>query len=164
MYTNVLGKRISYRLLLLICTVILSCTSCKKIYEIRPTSFEFVSLNPQGLSSADVDFKVGIDNPTLQVRLSDIFVEVILNGKIIGDVTVAPFVMEARTEKVYDMSALVALRKGSSIFNLLPLLKGAKAVKDINLNIRVKATLKGGLSKTFVWEEVPMEELIKLAE
>lgn len=164
MYIKVLVKRISYRLLLLVCVVIMSLVSCNKIREIRPTSFELVSVSPKGFYSADVDFKLGIHNPALQIGFSDIFAEVVLNGKVIGNVSVAPFVMEAKSDKVYDMNALLALNKGTSVLNLIPLLKNPDAMKNAHINLRVRATLKNGISKELVWNEVPVEKLIKLVE
>lgn len=164
MYIKVLVKRISYRLLLLVCVAIMSLVSCNKIREIRPTSFELVSVSPKGFYSADVDFKLGIHNPALQIGFSDIFAEVVLNGKVIGNVSVAPFVMEAKSDKVYDMNALLALNKGTSVLNLIPLLKNPDAMKNAHINLRVRATLKNGISKELVWNEVPVEKLIKLVE
>lgn len=164
MYIKVLVKRISYRLLLLVCVVIMSLVSCNKIREIRPTSFELVSVSPKGFYSADVDFRLGIHNPALQIGFSDIFAEVVLNGKVIGNVSVAPFVMEAKSDKVYDMNALLALNKGTSVLNLIPLLKNPDAMKNAHINLRVRATLKNGISKELVWNEVPVEKLIKLVE
>ena len=157
-------KRISYRLLLLVCVVIMSLVSCNKIREIRPTSFELVSVSPKGFYSADVDFKLGIHNPALQIGFSDIFAEVVLNGKVIGNVSVAPFVMEAKSDKKYDMNALVALNKGFSIINLLPMMKDPESLKNAYVNVKVKATLKNGLSKELKWNEIPVEKLMKLAE
>ena len=164
MYIKVLVKRISYRLLLLVCVAIMSLVSCNKIREIRPTSFELVSVSPKGFYSADVDFRLGIHNPALQIGFSDIFAEVVLNGKVIGNVSVAPFVMEAKSDNVYDINALLALNKGTSVLNLIPLLKSPDAMKNAHINLRVRATLKNGISKELVWNEVPVEKLIKLVE
>ena len=164
MYIKVLVKRISYRLLLLVCVAIMSLVSCNKIREIRPTSFELVSVSPKGFYSADVDFRLGIHNPALQIGFSDIFAEVVLNGKVIGNVSVAPFVMEAKSDNVYDMNALLALNKGTSVLNLIPLLKSPDAMKNAHINLRVRATLKNGISKELVWNAVPVEKLIKLVE
>lgn len=142
----------------------MSLVSCNKIREIRPTSFELVSVSPKGFYSADVDFRLGVHNPALQIGFSDIFAEVVLNGKVIGNVSVAPFVMEAKSDKVYDMNALLALNKGTSVLNLIPLLKNPDAMKNAHINLRVRATLKNGISKELVWNEVPVEKLIKLVE
>ena len=157
-------KSISYRLLLLVCTAILSLASCGKISEIRPTSFELESIAPKGLYSVAADFKVGIHNPAMQIALSDIFAEVMLDGKVVGNVSLAPFVMEAKSDNVYDMNALVALNKGFSIINLLPMMKDPESLKNAYVNVKVKATLKSGLSKNLEWKEIPVEKLLKLAE
>lgn len=157
-------KSFSYRLLLLVCTAILSLSSCGKISEIRPTSFELGSIAPKGLYSVGVDFKLGIHNPAMQIALSDIFAEVMLDGKVVGNLSLAPFVMEAKSDNIYDMNALVALNKGFSIINLLPMLKDPEALKNAYINVKVKATLKSGLSKNLEWNEIPVEELLKLAE
>lgn len=164
MYINVSVKSFSYRLLLLVSTVILSLASCGKISEIRPTSFELESIAPKGLYSVAADFKLGIHNPAMQIALSDIFAEVMLDGKVVGNLSLAPFVMEAKSDNIYDMNALVALNKGFSIINLLPMLKDPEALKNAYINVKVKATLKSGLSKNLEWNEIPVEELLKLAE
>ena len=157
-------KSISYRLLLLVCTAILSLASCGKISEIRPTSFELESLAPKGLYSVAVDFKLGIHNPAMQIALSDIFAEVMLDGKVVGNLSLAPFVMEAKSDNVYDMNALVALNKGFSIINWLPMMKDPESLKNAYVNVKVKATLKNGLSKNLEWKGIPVEKLLKLAE
>ena len=164
MYINVSVKSISYRLLLLVSTAILSLASCGKISEIRPTSFELESIAPKGLYSVAADFKVGIHNPAMQIALADIFAEVMLDGKVVGNVSLAPFVMEAKSDNVYDMNALVALNKGFSIINLLPMMKAPESLKNAYVNVKVKATLKSGLSKNLEWKEIPVEKLLKLAE
>ena len=157
-------KSFSYRLLLLVCAAVLSLVSCNKISEIRPTSFELESLSPKGLSAIALDFKLGVYNPAMQIALSDIFAEIVLDGKVVGNLSVAPFVMEAKSDKVYDMNALLALNKGTSVLNLIPLLKNPDAMKNAHINLRVRATLKNGISKELVWNEVPVEKLIKLVE
>jgi hypothetical protein len=100
----------------------------------------------------------------MQIALSDIFAEVMLDGKVVGNLSLAPFVMEAKSDNIYDMNALVALNKGFSIINLLPMLKDPEALKNAYINVKVKATLKSGLSKNLEWNEIPVEELLKLAE
>ena len=100
----------------------------------------------------------------MQIALSDIFAEVMLDGKVVGNLSLAPFVMEAKSDNIYDMNALVALNKGFSIINLLPMLQDHEALKNAYINVKVKATLKSGLSKNLECNEIPVEELLKLAE
>ena len=100
----------------------------------------------------------------MQIALSDIFAEIVLDGKVVGNLSVAPFVMEAKSDKKYDMNALVALNKGFSIINLLPMMKDPESLKNAYVNVKVKATLKNGLSKNLEWKEIPVEKLLKLAE
>ena len=164
MNINVLRKSAVYRILLLVCTAVLVLASCGNIKEILPTTWEIGSISPKGLYSVEVNFKLGIYNPSMQIALSDIFAEVVVNGKVIGNVSVAPFVLEAKSEKVYDMNALLALNKGYSILNLLPLMKDPAALKNAHVNVRVRATLKNGLSKELRWDAIPVAELMKLAQ
>ena len=42
--------------------------------------------------------------------------------------------------------------------------KDPEALKNAYINVNVKATLKSGLSKNLEWNEIPVEELLKLAE
>lgn len=156
-------KRTSlYRLLFFVCTCILLLTGCGKLKQIRPTTFEIVSFQPQGLARVEVDFRLGIDNPAMQIGLSEISAEVMMSGKIIGKVSLSPFIMEAKSNKVYDMTALVEL--GTTIFNFLPILKDAEVQKKVTVNLAARATLKSGLSKKIELKDVPMEQIMKLTE
>lgn len=164
MTINVLRKFAVYRTLLLVCTAVLVLAGCGKIKEIRPTTWEMGSISPKGLYSVDINFKLGIYNPSMQIALSDIFAEVVVNGKVIGNVSLAPFTLEAKSEKVYDMNALLALNKGYSILNLLPLMKDPTALNNAYVNVCLRATLKNGLSKELRWDKMPVAELMKLAQ
>jgi hypothetical protein len=146
------------------CAVLFVLSGCGKLQDIRPTSFELSSISPKGLSAAEMDFRIGIHNPVMQISLSDIFAEVVVSGKVIGNVSVSPFVLEAKSDKEYDMKALFALSKGTSILNLIPLLKDPQAHKDAVMNVRFKAALKGGLAKELRWDGIPLEKLMKLAD
>lgn len=160
----VLRKIIPSALILSVCAALIMLSGCGKIQDIRPTSFELESISPKGLSAAEMNFRIGIHNPVMQISLSDIFAEVVVSGKVIGNVSVSPFVLEAKSDKEYDMKALLALSKGSSVLNLIPLLKDPEAQKSAVMNVRFKAALKGGLAKELKWEGIPVEKLMKLVE
>ena len=156
----VLRKIIPSALILSVCAALIMLSGCGKIQDIRPTSFELESISPKGLSAAEMNFRIGIHNPVMQISLS----EVVVSGKVIGNVSVSPFILEAKSDKEYDMKALLALSKGSSILNLIPLLKDPEAQKSAVMNVRFKAALKGGLAKELKWEGIPVEKLMKLVE
>lgn len=98
----------------------------------------------------------------MQIGLSEISAEVLMSGKIIGKVSVSPFVMEARSNKVYEMKALAEL--GTTIFNFIPIFTDAQAQKNVTVNLVARAKLKSGLSKKLEFKGVPLEQLMKLAE
>ena len=99
----VLRKIISSALILSVCVVLTVLSGCGKIQDIRPTSFKLESISPKGLSAAEMNFRIGIHNPVMQISLSDIFAEVVVSGKVIGNVSVSPFVLEAKSDKEYDI-------------------------------------------------------------
>jgi hypothetical protein len=43
-------------------------------------------------------------------------------------------------------------------------MKDPAALKNAHVNVRVRATLKNGLSKELRWDAIPVAELMKLAQ
>lgn len=134
-------------------------SGCAKFKEIRPVSAEIEHITPSGLRSVAVTAKVEIDNPAQQITLSDIEGVVSHSGKVIGRVDVDSFILEARTLGEYHLRAVVTLEEGTSIFNVMSLVRN-ETIYDSVIDIYFKASLRGGLSKKIAFEGMPLRTLM----
>ena len=121
------------------------------------TSFELDSITPKGLRALTVKMSVGVHNPASEITLSEISGEVIISGKVIGNVAMAPVVLTARKDSTYKVKADVTLAEGVSVLEVLALAKNKSAIENGTANIYAKAKLKGGPSKKIKMEDVPLK-------
>lgn len=146
---------------MLLVTLSLMVSGCAKFKQIRPVSANIESLMPSGLRSAVVVLAVEIDNPAMQVTLSDIEGRLERSGKVLGRVVLDPFILEAKTMEKYRLRATVILDQSASLMDVLALTR-AEAFEECVADIRFKATLKSGISKKMVYEDLPLVSLMKM--
>ena len=161
MIGNILIVHKMRKLLVLISIVMmLGLTGCGKFTQIKVKSAKVEKVSPYGLRGLDVKLAVDIDNPAIQINLSDMQAVVKYCGKVLGNVTVNPFTMEGRTEKVYHLKARMVLDKGVSLYDMLMFLD-RNYLDNCLVDITVKGKIRGGLSKTITEKDVPLKKLIK---
>ena len=154
------GKVTRYATIIL-AIVLLSLCGCSKFKQIRPVSAKVEGIEMQGLRSAVLNLVIEVDNPAPQVSLSEIEGVINRSGKVFGGVAVDPFILKARSLEKYHLRAVLTLDGGVSLLDMMGLLKG-NAVEDITVDVYAKAKLKGGASKRFAYENVPLKELYDL--
>lgn len=152
------------RLIVLIVTIMLvTLTGCGKFKDIKVNSVTPVNVTPHGLKGVDVELAVEIDNPAVQIKLSDMVATVNHSGKVIGTVTVDPFTMKGRTVKTYYLMARVNYAQGLSLKDMLSMID-KNFLDKCYVDITVKGKLKGGISKTIIKNNIPLKKLINHAK
>ena len=139
------------------------CNGINKLEEMRVISVNVDNLTPDGMRGIKLDLSVGIDNPGVQVSLSEISCSFQHSGKVLGKVAVDPFTIHARTEEVYSMKANVSLSENTSLFDIGRLMNKAvleEAVVDFSANVR----LKSGVSRKLVYNDIPVKKLLEAAK
>ena len=139
------------------------CNGINKLEEMRVISVNVDNLTPDGMRGIKLDLSVGIDNPGVQVSLSEISCSFKHSGKVLGKVAVDPFTIHARTEEVYSMKANVSLSENTSLFDIGRLMNKAvleEAVVDFSANVR----LKSGVSRKLVYNDIPVKKLLEAAK
>lgn len=149
------------KIIVLLAAAVLCFGSCAKVKQIRPTSIEVEAVKPQGLRSVVAFVALGIDNPAMQIALSDIGGEIFHSGKVLGRVAVDPFTLKARTSEVYHLRAVVTLSQERSLLDLMSIL-GDKKLMECTVDVTAKGRLKGGLSKTIRLKDVPVSKFYEL--
>ena len=104
-----------------------------------------------------------VDNPAPWLKISDVEVVVRYCGKVLGKVTVDPFILKARKVERYDIKARMSLDPSVSLYEVLMYLSKDFSQNGI-LDMTAKGSLKGGLSKTITEKDVPLKKLMEYAE
>ena len=152
------GGRTGYALLVMLMASLLLC-GCNKFKQIRPVSAKVESVVPGGMRSLVVNMAVEIDNPAAQLALSDIEGVVTHSGKILGRVSVDPFILEAKTLSEYHLRAKISLDEGVSLFEVMTL-ANEKIIDECFVDVSFKASLKGGISKKMKFEALPLRKFM----
>lgn len=150
-----------HKLLILILSVSLfSVTSCKKVKDISVTSVAVESVSPQGLQGLNVYLAVGVDNPAFQVGLEDIEGTLKYSGKVIGRMTMDPFVLWARSAEIYHLRAFVTLGEDATLRDLL-MLADMKRLNECMVDVSVKVRLKNGTMVPLKIKDIPLKKLLE---
>ncbi len=137
-----------------------SCSGIKKLENLKVTSANIGRISPNGLKAIKLDLKVGVDNPGVQVSLSEISCDLKHFGKVLGKVAVDPFTLHARTEEIYDLKADVSLGDGMTLFDAGRLLE-KDAVDDLTVDVHAKVKLKSGVYRSLDYNDIPLKKLIE---
>lgn len=151
-----LVQKLSFALL---CAVTLCLTGCGDIRDLEVTSVQIESITPNGLRGVNVGLAVGIDNPAFQVGLSEIEGSLKLSGKVLGRMTMAPFVLRARSAEIYHLEASLSIEQGVTLMEILSL-TDMETLNKCMVDVSVKATLKGGVSKLLNFNDIPLTDLL----
>ncbi len=145
--------------LALLCAVTLCLAGCGDIRDLEVTSVQIESITPNGLRGVNVGLAVGIDNPAFQVGLSEIEGSLKLSGKVLGRMTMAPFVLRARSAEIYHLEASLSIEQGVTLMEILSL-TDMETLNKCMVDVSVKATLKGGVSKRLNFNDIPLTDLL----
>lgn len=145
--------------LALLCAVALFLSGCGNIKDLEVTSVEIESIAPNGLRGVNVWLAVGIDNPAFQVSLSEIEGSLKLSGKVLGRMAMDPFVLRARSAEIYHLRTSLNIEQGVTLTEILPLMD-METLNKCMVDVSVKATLKGGVSKHLNFNDIPLTDLL----
>ncbi len=140
-----------------------SCSEVKKLKQIDFTSVQITNITPKGLTSIDLGCKVGINNPSIQLSLSEISCDIKHSGKVLGNVAIDPFTLHARTEEVYDLKANARIGKGMSLMEAMNLFN-SNIMDELTADLHARVKLKGGPAKRVTLTDVPLKKLIEFVK
>ena len=139
---------------------LLALGGCKKIKNINVTSATVEAISPEGLRGLNVFLAVGIDNPAMQIGLEDIHGALIHSGKVLGRVTVDPFILQARSAEIYHLKAFVTLGEDARLKDLLMLTDMAK-LYECTIDVYATPRLKSGLGAPLTIKNIPLKKLLE---
>lgn len=139
--------------------LVLLLGGCKKVKDMKVTSFELESIAPHGLTALDVFVAVGIDNPSIQVGVEDIRGSLKRSGKVLGRLTVDPFVLKARSSEIYRLKATMRLGEDANLRDLLQL-ADQTALDQYVVDVSVKVRHKSGVAAPIEINDIPLKKLL----
>ena len=149
----------SFSLVFCALAAVILCGCSKSFQDIRVTSCDVESLSPRGLTSIDATVNIGVDNPTVQVTLSQMKAVVKMDGVPCLNVTADDLTLAPRTEDVYTVLMHGTLAEGFNPFQLLTLL-GQPELDPMTIDVSFHGTLRSGLGKDFEYTDIPLKELL----
>jgi len=135
------------------------CSCANSFKDIKVTSCELLSLTPKGLSSLDATVNLGIDNPTVQVTLSQMNATVKMEGEPCLHITADDVTLAPRTKDYYPIELHGTIDGSFNPFQLLTLLNNPN-LEPLTIDVRFHGTLKSGLGKDFEYLDIPIKDLL----
>lgn len=139
--------------------VALCLSGCGKYRQIKITEGKIDAVSVSGLRTINLTATVGIDNPAgrLDVREADGVLRYF--GKVIGKVTLNPFIVNAKSNRNHKVTARIDLDSGVGFIELMSFLDVSKLyvctidihVKGYVANMPVKINIK----------EIPVTKLLQ---
>ena len=148
------------RILLPLLAAVLVCSCCKSFQDIKVTSLDLVELSPRGLSAIDAILEVGVDNPTVQVTLTQMDATVKMDGAPCLHVTADDVTLDPRSQKVYSLIVHGSIDGNFNPFQLLTLLGQPNFLEPMTADVRFRGVLKSGLGKDFEYTDIPLKDLL----
>ena len=111
-------------LIVLLSVMLLALSGCKSVRNVKNISVSSVKVEaiaPQGLQGINVFLAIGVDNPAMQITLENINGALKYSGKVLGRVSVDPFMLQARSAEIYHLRAFVTLGEDATLKDLLML-------------------------------------------
>ena len=128
--------------------------------QISVTSVEVEAISSKGLKGINVFVAVGIDNPSIQISLEDIHGAVKHSGKVLGRVTMDPFVVQAKSAEIYHLRAFVTLGEDATLKDLI-MLTDMEKLKGCTVDVSATPRIKGGLGAPITIKDIPFEKFLQ---
>ena len=147
-------------LFIALCVMLTMLTGCNKYKDIEITGGKIESISMTGLRSVNLGLAVGIDNPRGKIEIRHVDGVVMHFGKVIGRVTLDPFVVEKKSAGDYHLEAVFALDENMGLRQIMQFVNIDK-LYECTVDIHVKA-YSAGVSVQKRFRNVPMKELFEL--
>ncbi len=138
---------------------IVSMSGCHKYEQIQILYGKVESLNMSGLRSVDVTMDVGLDNPAGKIIIEDAYGTLKHFGKVIGNVTLAPVSLAARTSASYKLEARVELAKTMSLMEIMRF-ADIRRLDECTLDVSLRGKASGIRMKR-EYKDIPLKKLLE---
>ena len=147
---------------LLLCVMVLVLSGCqgRRLQDIKVTSARIVSIVPQGLTELNAVVEVEIHNPSVALEVSDIVGTAHFGDMDILTVSADRLVIDARTDRAYQVPLKGHIEEGFNPLRLLRLFGDEASLDDIKVSYKARISLRGGLGKNIELKDIPLTSLL----
>ena len=135
-------------------------SGCQEFKDIRVTSCSLVSLTPKGFRSADAVLALGVDNPAMPFRISDLKGEIVRDDVLAATFSAGTVSVEGRTQSVYYFPCSASIEENVSIMELAALAV-SKDLTGYKLNIEFRVSPGNGKGRLMQFKDIEISDLVK---
>ena len=146
-------------LFVIVCVALAVLTGCNKNRQIEITGGNIESVSMSGMRTVNLGMMVSINNPygKLEIREAD---GVLMHfGKVIGKMTLDPFVVNKKTEEEYHVKANFTLEETMGLRQIMQFVN-VNVLNECTVDFHVKARL-GGIQVQKKYKNISMKELFE---
>ena len=146
-------------LFVIVCLMLSVLTGCDKKRQIEITGGNIESVSMSGMRTVNLGMMVSINNPygKLEIREAD---GVLMHfGKVIGKMTLDPFVVNRKTEEEYHVKANFTLEETMGLRQIMQFVN-VNVLNECTVDFHVKARL-GGIQVQKKYKNISMKELFE---
>ena len=145
--------------LLIMTFLLLSLVGCRKYEQVQILSASVESLSISGLRAADLKLQVEVSNPAGKMQFEQVDGTVKHFGKVLGNVSLAPLQLQARTVEEYEVAARLTLDRGVSFKDLMNLMD-IRRLKECTVDVSVTGKVSGVKIKR-EYKDLPLKKLLE---
>lgn len=146
---------------LLLCMT--GCVNIKKLQEIKIVNAKLENLSAVSLRQYVVTGSLTVDNPAVQLTLSEISGTLKHSGKIIGNIVVDPFTLNAKSEQTYSLRAEAKIADGVGLMELAKYVDKA-VLNECVVDLKADVQVKNGKVRTIALDDIPLNKLLELVK
>lgn len=153
-------------LILMLSATLLSMTGCmniKKLPEVKIVNAKLENISPVSLREYIVTGSLTVYNPAVEVSLSEISGTLKHSGKIIGNIAVDPFTLNARSEQTCRLRAEAGIADGVGILELTKYADKA-VLKECVVDVKADVQIRKGKVRTIALNDIPLNKLLELVK
>lgn len=146
-------------LFVIVCVALAVLTGCNKNRQLEITGGNIESVSMSGMRTVNLGMMVSINNPygKLEIREAD---GVLMHfGKVIGKMTLDPFVVNKKTEEEYHVKANFTLEETMGLRQIMQFMN-VNVLNECTVDFHVKARL-GGVQVQKKYKNISMKELFE---
>ena len=146
-------------LLAMVCLALSFLTGCGKYKQIQITGGKIETISMVGLRAVNLTLVVGIDNPAGKLDVREVSGQLTHFGKVIGKVTLDPFIVNPKTSDDHRLSARIDIAQGVSFRELMTFMDVNK-LYDCTVDMHIKGFVAGVAVKKNI-KEIPLKKLLE---
>lgn len=140
--------------------VLAGCADIKRLKDLEVESVALENYKPRGFRGATLTLLVEVDNPGVQLSLSEISGEIEHSGKVLGKVAVDPFTLQGKTADTYRLDVELSLAEGVNVLDLGVLLD-KESLEKMTVDVSADVRIRKGKTRTMKINDLPVKKLIE---